>query len=103
MHFLALILALVVPQAHAFDYEFGTWNVRVSRLTRDAAGSTKWVTYDGTHTVTPLWYGRANIGVLEIRGSAGAIEGMQLRLFNPKTRRWKLSFADSTDGELQPP
>ena len=103
MQLLALMLALVVTPAHAFDYQFGTWNVHVSRLARSASGSTKWVTYDGTHTVTPLWHGRANIGVLEIRGAAGSIEGMQLRLFDPSTGRWNLSFASSTDGELQSP
>lgn len=103
MHLFALILALVVTPAHGFDYQFGTWNVHVARLMRDASGSTKWVTYDGTHTVTSLWHGRANIGVLEISGPAGSIEGMQLRLFDPITSTWKLSFASSTDGELQRP
>ncbi len=98
-----MMLALVVSAAHAFDYQFGTWNVHVSRLVHNASDSTKWVTYDGTHTVTPLWHGRANIGVLEIHGQAGTIEGMQLRLFSPATDTWKLSFASSTDGELQSP
>lgn len=103
MHLLAAILALAVTPAHGFDYQFGTWNVHVSRLTRGASGSTKWLTYDGTHTVTPLWHGRANIGVLEVHGPAGSIEGMQLRLFRPATDRWTLSFASSTDGALQSP
>ncbi len=103
MQFLALMLALVVTPAHGFDYQFGTWTVHVSRLTSDHSGSSKWQTYDGTHTVTPLWHGRANIGVLEIHGSAGSIEGMQLRLFNPATGRWTLSFASSTNGKLQSP
>jgi hypothetical protein len=83
-----------------FDYQFGVWNVRVSTLARS---STRWLTYIGTHTVTPLWNGRANIGVMEIRGPAGKIEGLQLRLYNPVTRQWKLSFASSADGELQRP
>ncbi|MGA9419978.1 MAG: hypothetical protein WBV40_12585 [Candidatus Cybelea sp.] len=103
MHFFALVLALVVTPAHGFDYQFGTWNVHVSRLTRDAAGLSKWVRYAGTHTVVPLWHRRANIGVLEVHGPAGRIEGMQLRLFDPATGCWKLSFASSTDGELQSP
>lgn len=103
MHLVTLILALVITPAHGFDYQFGTWNVHVSRLTHDASGSAKWVTYDGTHTVTPLWHGKANIGVLEIHGPAGSIEGTQLRLFDPATNQWKLSFASSTDGELQSP
>jgi hypothetical protein len=103
MQLLALILALVVTPAHGFDYQFGIWNVHVARLTLGSSGSTKWVTYDGTHTVTPLWHGRANIGVLEVHGTAGSIEGMQLRLFDPATDCWKLSFASSADGELQSP
>lgn len=103
MHVLALILALVVTPAHGFDYQFGSWNVHVSRLTRNASGSTKWVTYEGRHTVTPLWHGRANIGVLEVHGPAGSIEGMQLRLFSPASDRWALSFANSANGELQSP
>jgi hypothetical protein len=100
----ALLLALVLaPGSHAFDYQFGVWNVHVSRLVDARSGAAKWVSYDGTHTVTPLWQGRANIGVLEIHGPAGRIEGLQLRLYNPATGRWKLSFASSTDGELQSP
>ena len=85
---------------HDFDYQFGTWNVRVSRFLRPES---RWVTYTGTHTVTPLWNGHANIGVLEIHGSAGRIEGLQLRLYDPATQRWSLSFASSADGELQHP
>jgi hypothetical protein len=103
MQFLALMLALIVTPAHGFAYQFGTWNVHVSRLVRGASGSTKWVTYRGTHTVRPLWHGRANIGVLEVHGPAGTIEGLQLRLFDPATGCWRLSFASSTDGELQSP
>jgi len=83
-----------------FDYQFGTWNVRVSRFVHPEC---RWVTYTGTHTVTPLWNGHANIGVLEIHGSAGRIEGLQLRLYDPATQQWKLSFASSTDGRLQRP
>jgi hypothetical protein len=103
MHVLGFVLALVVAQSHSFDYQFGTWKVHVSRLLRQPSGATRWVTYDGTHTVTPLWHGHANIGVLEIHGSAGSIEGMQLRLFDPSSARWSLWFASSTDGALQSP
>ncbi|HEX8806950.1 MAG TPA: hypothetical protein VF741_08370, partial [Candidatus Aquilonibacter sp.] len=71
------------PESRAFDYEFGVWNVHVSRLVSASSRTADWVTYDGTHTVTPLWDGRANIGVLEIRGATGTIEGLQLRLYDP--------------------
>ena len=85
---------------HDFDYQFGTWNVHVRRF---VPAEKRWVTYTGTHIVKPLWNGRANIGVLEIRGSAGSIEALQLRLYDPAARQWKLSFASSADGELQRP
>ncbi len=85
---------------HDFDYEFGAWNVRVSRLVKPPDGPPHWVAYAGTHRVTPLWNGRANIGVLEIKGAAGSIEGLQLRLYDPGTKQWSLSFASSVDGLL---
>lgn len=97
------MLALTFTPAHGFDYQFGIWNVHVSRRVSGSSGSTKWVTYDGTHTVRPLWHGRANIGVLEVHGAGGNIEGMQLRLFDPATGCWRLSFAGSADGKLQTP
>ena len=63
----------------------------------------RWTHYDGTHTVVPLLGGRANIGVLELAGPQGPVEGLQLRLFNPQTQRWGLSFASGSDGEVQAP
>lgn len=109
--FAAFLIALATPRtvavvhdgAHDFDYEFGRWNVYVSRLSRPVDGKARWLTYTGTHDVTPLWSGRANIGVLEVHGPAGKIEGLQLRLYNPTTHEWKLSFASSSDGELKTP
>lgn len=92
-----------VPTSHAFDYQLGTWRVHVARLTNPGAAPARWTHYDGTHTVIPLLSGRANIGVLEIAGPQGPIEGLQIRLFNPQTQRWGLSFASGSDGEVQAP
>ncbi len=89
--------------SRAFDYQFGTWHVRIASLINPAAASARWTHYDGTHTVMPLLEGRANLGVLEIAGPAGSVEGMQLRLDDPQTQRWNLSFANGSDGELGTP
>lgn len=109
--FLAMIALVVVLPAgarasspasagqHDFDYQFGVWSVRVSRLLHSGT----WASYRGTHTVTPLWGGRSNIGVLEIKGASGSIEGLQLRLYDPATHLWRLSFASSADGMLDAP
>jgi hypothetical protein len=85
-------------QAHAFDFQFGAWNVKVR--TRRGQG---WTTYSGTHVVTPIWNGRSNYGVMEISGAMGHIEGVQLRLYDPHTHQWGLYFAQSSSGELGEP
>ena len=95
--------AMASATSRAFDYQFGTWRVHVASLTNPAAAHPHWAHYDGTHTVMPLLEGRANLGVLEVAGPAGSVEGMQLRLYDPQTQRWNLSFANASDGELGAP
>jgi hypothetical protein len=107
MFHIALLLATAVtaralPPA-AFDYQFGAWRVHVSRLVDPGSASAHWTQYDGTHVVTPLLDGSANIGVLEIAGPTGSIEGLQLRTFDPSTNQWKLWFASGSNGAVQPP
>jgi hypothetical protein len=88
---------------HDFDFELGMWNVRISKLVHSKTGASSWIKMSGTHEVRPLWHGRANVGVLEIDGPAGHVEGMQLRLYNPQSHTWALSFASSRDGTLGQP
>jgi hypothetical protein len=89
--------------SHDFDSEFGAWNVTVRRLIDTPNQRPHWERYTGTHVVRPLWGGRANLGVMEISGPAGHIEGMQIRLYDPSAHLWRLSFANSGDGQLQAP
>jgi hypothetical protein len=86
-----------------FDYQFGTWRVHVARLLDPASTSPHWAHYDGTHVVTPLLGGQANVGVLEVSGPSGKLEGLQLRLYDPAHGEWRLSFASGSDGIVQPP
>jgi hypothetical protein len=101
--FLAAVLGTSVPEPRAFDYQFGAWRVHVSRLLDPGGAAPHWTQYDGTHVVTPLFRGSANIGVLEIAGHSGRIEGLQLRTYDPSTKEWKLSFASGSDGVVRPP
>lgn len=100
---LVALLATRVSPPHAFDYQFGAWHVHVSRLLDPGGASPRWAQYDGTHIVTPLFGGSSNIGVLEIAGPAGRIEGLQLRTYDPSSGEWKLSFASASDGAVQAP
>lgn len=88
---------------HDFDFEFGTWNTHLTRRLRPLTGSTDWVEYDGTSVVRRVWNGRANLGELDIAGSAGRIVGLSLRLYNPESRQWNISWSNSNDGTLGPP
>jgi hypothetical protein len=95
------------PQAqdgrHDFDFEIGTWKTRLSRLVHPLTGSKTWVEYEGTTIVRKVWNGRANLVELDVQGPAGRIQGLSLRLYNPKSRQWSLNFSNSNDGTLGEP
>jgi hypothetical protein len=86
-----------------FDFEFGEWTVHLSRRLKPLTGSNEWVEYDGTSVVRRVWNGRANLGELFVEGPSGRIEGLSLRLYNPGSRQWHISWANANDGLLGPP
>lgn len=88
--------------SHDFDFEFGTWKAHIARRLRPLTGSTEWVEFNGVSTVRAVWGGKANLGELDVRGPGGSIQGISLRLYNPDTREWKVSWANSRDGALTP-
>lgn len=88
---------------HDFDFEIGTWKTHLKRRLRPLTGSTTWVEYEGTTVVRKVWDGRANLVELEVKGPAGRIEGLSLRLYNPESRQWSLNFSDSAGGTLSEP
>ena len=85
---------------HAFDFEIGTWKTHLRRLKGPMTGSTNWVEYEGTSVVTKVWNGRANLVELEVDGPAGHIEGLSLRLYNPASGQWNISFSNAKAGTL---
>lgn len=86
-----------------FDFNIGTWKTHVSRLLHPLTGSTTWTEYDGISIVRKVWNGRASLFELEVDGTAGHMEGVGLRLYNPDTRQWSLNWANSTDGTMNSP
>jgi hypothetical protein len=89
--------------AHDFDFEFGQWKAHIARRLKPLTGSQSWVDYDGLSVVHPLWGGKANVGELDVSGSAGRIEGMSLRLYDAASRQWKIRWANGADGALGEP
>jgi hypothetical protein len=88
---------------HDFDFHIGTWKTHLWRLLDPLTGSTKWAEYDGTTVVRKVWNGRANLVELVADGPAGHFEGLNLRLYNPKSGQWSLNFANSKGGSLTQP
>lgn len=83
-----------------FDFEIGKWKTKLKILKNPLSGSTTWVEYEGTSNVIAICDGRSNLVELNVKGSAGHIVGVSLRLFNPKTNQWSLNFANIRDGNL---
>jgi hypothetical protein len=88
---------------HDFDFEVGAWQARVSRLSKPLTGSKIWIEYSGPSIVTKVWDGRANLGEIDLSGPAGKIRGLSLRLYDPATRQWRISWANINDGLLGTP
>ncbi|MGH8168837.1 MAG: hypothetical protein ACREQ1_16475 [Woeseiaceae bacterium] len=85
-----------------FDFSIGTWVTRVSLLQNPLTGSTTWAKYEGTSVVRKVMNGRANLVELDVAGPAGRIEGVSLRLYNPRSRQWSLHYSNSS-GIMSPP
>jgi hypothetical protein len=86
-----------------FDFNIGTWKTHVSRLEHPLTGSHVWAEYDGTSLVRTVWSGQANLFELDVTGPAGHIRGVGLRLYNSKTHRWSLNWANTDDGAITGP
>lgn len=88
---------------HDFDFEFGKWKCHNRRLLHPLTGSNEWVEFDATITAQPIWNGRANMDELEADTPSGHIEGMTVRLYNPKTHQWSIYWATQKNGEFSLP
>ena len=88
---------------HDFDWEIGTWKTRLKRRLHPLTGSNEWADYEGTTVVRPVWNGRANLVELDVRGPAGRIEGLSLRLYDTASRQWSLNFASRAGSTLTVP
>jgi hypothetical protein len=88
---------------HDFDFELGSWKIHLKKLLHPLTGSGTWVEFDGTSVTRKLWNGRSQIEQFETDGAAGHIEGLTLRLYNPQSHQWRLYWANSKIGVLDPP
>jgi hypothetical protein len=86
------------PGQRDFEPLLGSWNYHLKRRLKPLTGSTQWVDLTGRGQCMPLWHGRAQLDSFNGEGPSGRIEGLTLRLYNPKTHEWRLYWANSKDG-----
>jgi len=88
---------------HDFDFDYGTWKIHMRRLLHPLTGSTVWTEMDGRTVTRKIWNGSANLAVVEADGTAGHLELLALRLYDPQARQWRIHFATSDEGILSVP
>jgi hypothetical protein len=88
---------------HDFDPLIGAWKYHLKKLQHPLTGSTTWIEFDGTGVCYKIWDGRSQLDTIEVDSPTGHIEGLTLRLYNPQTHQWRLSWANSKNGILDPP
>ena len=86
-----------------FDFLFGRWKVHTRRLRERLRASTHWDEFDGTVVVRPVWGGEGNVDEYEAEGPSGPIQGLTLRLFDPRSQQWSLYWANRANGTLDAP
>ena len=89
--------------SHDFDFDFGTWKTHSERLMHPLSGSSEWKEYDGVTVVKKVWDGRANLAEYAADGSAGHVQLLSLRWYNPSAHQWNLDFATPNVGTLGVP
>jgi hypothetical protein len=89
---------------HDFDPLIGSWKFHLKKLLHPLTGSNDWVEFDGTGVCYKIWDGRSQMDTIEMDSPvAGHIEGLTLRLYNPQSHQWRLYWANSKVGILDPP
>lgn len=88
---------------HDFDPLIGKWKFHVKRRLNPLTGSNTWVDLEGTGGCFKIWDGRAQLDTIEIEGPTEHLEGLTLRTYNPQSHQWRLYWANSKTGVLDPP
>jgi hypothetical protein len=86
-----------------FDFIIGSWKVHNRRLKQRLKGSILWEEFEGTVVARKIWGGAGNIDEFEAESPSGRIQGMTVRLYNPKSQQWSLYWANRGNGVLETP
>jgi hypothetical protein len=88
---------------HDFDPLIGSWKYHLKRRVNPLTGSNTWVEFEGTGVCYKIWDGRGQLDTIEVDSPNGHIEGLTLRLYDPQSHQWRLYWANSKIGVMDPP
>jgi hypothetical protein len=88
---------------HDWDFLFGSWKMHLHRMAHPLTGSNDWADFEAYDIARKVWNGRANLDEFEAEGTTGHIEGLTLRLYNPKTHEWSITWANSAKPGIEKP
>ncbi len=88
---------------HDFDGLIGSWKFHLKKLNNPLTGSNTWVEFEGTGVCFKIWDGRAQMDTVELDSPGVHIEGLTVRLYDPKSHQWRLYWANSRIGIMDPP
>jgi hypothetical protein len=98
---------LIEPSAtsskHDFDFFEGKWQLHNKKLAARLSQCTEWIEFESTQEMYRILKGIGNIDNFLAEFDGEPFEGMTVRLFNPKTKLWRIYWADSNTGVLDPP
>ena len=90
-----------------FDFLVGKWKMYHRRLNRRLENCKDWTEFESADSNYKILSGTADMDVLsttQMPGLEGKLfEGVTLRLFDPKSRLWRLYWVASNVGVLDPP
>src|SRR5262249_35040797 len=81
---------------HDWDTFFGSWKMHLKRRVRPLTGSNQWQEFESHDTTRKIWDGGGNVDELEADGPSGHIEGLTVRLYNPRSRQWSIYWANAS-------
>jgi hypothetical protein len=85
---------------HDFDFLLGSWKIHLKKRLRPLSGSNEWVEFDGTVVCRTIWNGLAEVEEFDVDSPEKNIfiQGLAVRLYNPRTRQWSIYWANRKNG-----
>jgi len=98
-----VITASPSSSVHDFDFLVGDWKLRNRKLKSRLTHSDEWIAFDSRVEMHQILDGVGNVDKYTDSASGQPYEGVALRLFDTKAKLWRIYWADSNSGALDPP